>query len=217
MGIFILLSNISSFGQENDKTVKDIDGNVYKTVIIGTQEWMAENLKTTRFRNGDLIGTTNPSTLVIANDEEQRFQWAYDGDESNVAIYGRLYTWYAATDSRNVCPNGWHLPTSAEWTTMTKYLLGWKVAGGLLKEAGTEHWGSPNRGATNCSGFTALPGGCRLYFKFRDLGVLGYWWYSGDIYGDRAFHMTLNLSDGETESYTSAKITGLSVRCLRDN
>ena len=104
-------------------SVKDIDGNVYRTITIGTQVWMAENLKTTKYRNGDLIGTTTPATLVIEGESTPKYQWAYDGNESNVATYGRLYTWYVATDSRNVCPIGWHVPTDAEWTTLTDYLI----------------------------------------------------------------------------------------------
>ena len=123
-------------------TVPDIDGNVYNTVTIGTQVWMAENLKTTKYRNGDLIGTTTPATLDISGESYTKYQWAYDGNESNVATYGRLYTWYAVTDTRNVCPTGWHVPTDAEWTTLTTFLGGESVAGGKLKETGTTHWAS---------------------------------------------------------------------------
>src|SRR5512133_2727329 len=104
-------------------SVKDIDGNVYQTITIGTQVWMVENLKTTKYRNGDLIGTTTPASLVIEGESAPKYQWAYDGNESNVAIHGRLYTWYVATDSRNVCPTGWHVPSDAEWTVLTDYLI----------------------------------------------------------------------------------------------
>src|ERR1035438_8500630 len=95
-------------------TVADVDGNVYKTVTIGNQVWMAADLKTTQYRNGDLIGTNSPATLDISSESTPKYQWAYAGDESNVATYGRLYTWFAATDSRNVCPVGWHVSTDAE-------------------------------------------------------------------------------------------------------
>jgi uncharacterized protein (TIGR02145 family) len=138
-------------------TVTDVEGNVYNTVTIGNQTWMKENLKVTKYRDGTAIGTT---TASIPNDSSSKYQWAYNGAESNVSTYGRLYTWYAATDSRGVCPSGWHLPTNAEWTTLITY-LGESVAGGKMKEAGTTHWISPNTGATNSSGFTALPGGYR--------------------------------------------------------
>ena len=104
-------------------SVKDIDGNAYRTITIGTQVWIVENLKTTKYCNGDLIGTTTPATLNIEDESTPKYQWAYDGNESNVATHGRLYTWYVATDSRNVCPVGWHVPSDAEWTTLTDYLI----------------------------------------------------------------------------------------------
>jgi uncharacterized protein (TIGR02145 family) len=114
---------------------------------------------TIKYRNGDIIGTTTPATLDISSETSPKYQWAYDGNESNVATYGRLYTWYAATDSRAVCPTGWHLPTDAEWTTLTTYLGGESVAGGKLKEAGTTHWNSPIQELTTAvdsQGFLAV-------------------------------------------------------------
>ena len=108
-----------------------------------------------------------------------KYQWAYDGNESNVATYGRLYTWYAVTDSRNVCPTGWHVPTDAEWTTLTTFLGGENVAGGKLKETGTTHWTTPNTGATNETGFTALPSGYRyIDGTFLTIFSMGIWWSS---------------------------------------
>ena len=136
-------SQVSGTPQATTATVTDIDGNVYNTVTIGTQVWMKENLKVTKYRNGDAIGITTPATLDIWGETSPRYQWAYDGNESNVATYGRLYTWYAVTDSRGVCPTGWHVPTDSEWTTLTDYLGGESVAGGKMKEAGTTHWNSP--------------------------------------------------------------------------
>ena len=100
--------------QVSQLTVTDIDGNVYHTVTIGTQVWMVENLKTTKYRNGVAIGTTTPATLSILSESlPTKYQWAYGGNESNVAIYGRLYTWYTVTDSRNIAPTGWHVSTDA--------------------------------------------------------------------------------------------------------
>lgn len=138
-------------------TVTDYDGNVYQTVLIGDQCWMMENLKVTHYRNGDPIphvtdGVTwgNLTSGAYCN---------YNNDEGNVATYGRLYNWYAVDDSRNIAPAGWHVPSDAEWQTLVDYLGGDAVAGGKMKEAGTTHWASPNTGATNESGFTALPGG----------------------------------------------------------
>jgi uncharacterized protein (TIGR02145 family) len=103
-------------------TVTDGDGNIYGKVIIGTQVWLTENLKTTKYRNGDLIGTTTPAGLDIYDEVTPKYQWAYAGNEDNVATYGRLYTWYAITDTRNVCPTGWHVPSDAEWLTLENYL-----------------------------------------------------------------------------------------------
>ena len=97
-------------------SVSDVEGNVYKTVTIGTQTWMAENLRTTRYRNGDAVGTTNAATLDIGSESAPKYQWAYAGDENNAAAYGRLYTWYAVTDDRNICPAGWHVPGDDEWS-----------------------------------------------------------------------------------------------------
>jgi len=117
--VFILTNSCKKDDESPSNTVKDIDGNVYHTVTIGTQVWMVENLKTTKYRNGDLIGTSTPATLDIRGESNPKYQWAYDGNESNVAVYGRLYAWYTLTDSRNVCPIGWHAPTDTEWTTLT--------------------------------------------------------------------------------------------------
>ena len=91
-------------------------------ILGGSQVWMVENLKTTIYRNGDLVGTTTPATLDITSENTPEYQWAYDGIESNVVTYGRLYTWYAVTDSRNICPTGWHFPSDAVWITLIDYL-----------------------------------------------------------------------------------------------
>jgi uncharacterized protein (TIGR02145 family) len=194
-------------------TVEDADGNVYQTIGIGSQIWMTENLKTTRYRNGDLIGTTTPATLDISVEATPKYQWAYDGDESNVVTYGRLYTWYAANDTRNVCPTGWHIPTSAEWSILDTFLgsnLG--VAGGKLKETGTTHWLSPNEGATNETGFTALPGGRRNEVGgFDGIGDFSSWW-DGDmgIWG-------ISHDYGHFGGIWIFNTSGNSVRCLQDN
>jgi uncharacterized protein (TIGR02145 family) len=157
------------------QTVIDIDGNVYKTVTIGTQVWMKENLKTTKYSNGDSIGTTTPATLDITSENKPKYQWAYDGNENYVATYGRLYTWYALTDSRNVCPTGWHVPIDEEWTILTDYLTnkgyGYKGNGNEITKsmAATSGWTKNslignvgnNQTSNNRSGFTAFAGGYR--------------------------------------------------------
>jgi len=140
-------------------TVTDIDGNCYRTVTIGTQVWMAENLKVTHDCNGEAIpnvtdGATWAGLTAGAYCE-------YNNDVNNVATYGRLNNWYAVADSRNISPAGWHVASDAEWQTLSIFLGGDAIAGGKMKETGTTHWYSPNTGATNESGFSALPGGYR--------------------------------------------------------
>ena len=195
----------------------DVEGNQYNVVKIGTQVWMKENLQTTRYSNGDVIGTTIPSTLDISLETTPKYQWAYGGNESNVATYGRLYTWFAVTDSRNVCPTGWHLPTDAEWTILTTYLGGQSVAGGKLKETGTNHWQSPNTGASNETGFTALPGGYRYNDgNFYVIGYNAFWWSSTESSSTDAYDRSVFYLDGIVLRNGMFKHYGYSVRCLRD-
>jgi uncharacterized protein (TIGR02145 family) len=199
-------------------SLTDVEGNSYRSVKIGTQIWMAENLKTTKYRNGDLIGSTTPATLDIESEVNPKYQWAYEGNESNAAIYGILYTWYAIMDNRGVCPAGWHIPTIAETATLSAFLGGWEVAGGKMKETGTIHWQIPNAGATSESGFDALPGGNRsMYGYFMSLGVLGYFWSSDEAYQDDAWNRYMSnlggMLGGNNYSY---KKDGLSVRCIKD-
>ena len=175
---------------------------------------MKENLKVTKYRNGDAIPTTTGS---ISNDSSSKYQWAYDGNESNATTYGRLYTWYAATDSRAVCPTGWHVPTNAEWTTLEDYLGGSSVAGGKMKEAGTTHWDSPNTSADNSSGFTALPGGSRFSDgSFSYMGYYGYWWSATEGSASGAWTYGLYYSIGYVNHDSIDKYRGFSVRCVRD-
>jgi uncharacterized protein (TIGR02145 family) len=198
-------------------TVADAEGNVYQTIGIGSQIWMAENLRATRYSNGDLIGTTIPATLLIREETTRKYQWAYDGNENNVATYGRLYTWYAVTDTRNVCPTGWHVPTDAEWDTLITYLGDEKDAGGKLKEAGTAYWLSPNNGATNYFGFTALPGGSRnLYEEFTNIGSEGSWWLGSETFGSIATCWYIYYNGSLVFGTDDAKWSGHSVRCLQD-
>jgi uncharacterized protein (TIGR02145 family) len=207
-----------SFTTYKSNTITDIDGNYYNIVTIGTQVWMAENLKTTRYRNGDLIGTTTPYTLDISAEAAPKYQWVPKGDDSNVAIYGRYYTWYTVTDTRNVCPTGWHVPGDAEWDTLINF-LGADNAGGKLKETGFDHWTTPNTGATNETGFTALASG----FRISNGGPTqigdgsGHWWsVTEDAAGDaRDRYITYDLG-GVYRGYWT-KRDAPCVRCLRDN
>ena len=139
------------------------------------------------------------------------------GDETYVITYGRLYTWHAATDSRGLCPTGWHLPTDAEWTTLTTYLGGESVAGGKMKEAGTTHWNSPNTSADNSSGFTALPGGYRGDFgAFSYIGGYGLWGSATEANASYAWYRNLYYYNSDASRSLSYKYYGFSVRCVRD-
>jgi uncharacterized protein (TIGR02145 family) len=206
-----------------DKTVTfnfiactDGDNNNYPVVAIGTQVWMAENLKTTKYRNGELIGTTAPATLDITNEITPKYQWAYGGDENNVTVYGRLYTWYAATDSRNLCSTGWYIPTDADLTILTTFLGGETVAGSKLKETGTTHWSLPNTGATNETGFTALPAGERNYNgTFSKIGSAGYWCSSSAYNSVNTWYRALFYNQSYVYRNGAANIWGYSIRCLK--
>ena len=197
-------------------TVTDIDGNTYNIVIIGTQSWMGENLKVTRYRNGDSI----PNVLDHIEWETLSFgaYSSYNNDTSLGNSYGFLYNWKVVQDSRKVCPDGWHVPTDAEWSTLINYLGGESIAGGKLKEKGTSHWRGPNIGATNESLFTALPGGYRSpeNREFSSIGGIGYWWSSTDYNLTSAWWRF--MSDGSTDVFRGygPKRAGFSIRCIRD-
>jgi uncharacterized protein (TIGR02145 family) len=212
--LILIVFFIHSCKKDSDIAITDSDGNVYSSIKIGTQEWLTENLKTTKYRNGDLIGTTSPSTKDITSENTPKYQWAYNGDESNVAVYGSLYTWYVATDSRKICPAGWHVPNNAEWLTLTNYLGGTFTAGGKLKESGTAHWQSPNVGATNESGFTALPGGSRIY---EGIGTLGFWWSATESDAAKGCDIELDYDYPTLFNFVDTKKAGFSVRCIKDN
>jgi uncharacterized protein (TIGR02145 family) len=195
------------------QTVTDIDGNVYETVTIGKQVWMKENLKVTRYRNGDAIGTTTPATMDINSENTPKYQWAYEGNDSNVATYGRLYTWYAITDSRDVCPIGWHVSTDAEWTMLLNYLGEPSTVGEKLRETGTVHWKSPDEDATNETGFSALPAGSRwANGKFAQMGECTHLWTATEFDSNNAWRRLLF----EIEKGWSSKKNGWPVRCIKD-
>jgi uncharacterized protein (TIGR02145 family) len=195
--------------------VTDVDGNEYHTVNIGTQVWLVENLKTTKYRNGDplpiVTNNTSWSTLTTGA------YCNYNNDVANSSLYGYLYNWFAVNDGRKIAPTGWHIPSDAEWTTLTTYLGGENVASGKLKEAGLSHWASPNTGATDETGFTALPGGYRdnngvFYF----IGNAGYWWSYTENLTNYAWYRTMySYSAAVTRNYCY-KVYGNSVRCIKD-
>jgi len=197
-------------------TITDIAGNVYNTETIGTQTWMVENLKTTKYRNGDLIETTTPATLDITGESTPKYQWVYDGNETNVFTYGRLYTWYAITDSRSVCPTGWHIPSDIEWGTLINFSGGGN-AGDALKETGTKHWQSPNTGATNETGFTSLPSGMRYNSgAFNEFGSYGNWWSTTEHNTTEADGFGTGYQFHNVYSFFMSKYNAYAVRCLKD-
>jgi uncharacterized protein (TIGR02145 family) len=201
--------------------ITDYDNNSYETVTILNQMWMAENLKATHFQNGDPLGTTTVSTFDISGESTPKYQWAYGGDETNTPVYGKLYTYYAITDSRKVCPSGWHVPTDSEWMTLENALGGYTIAGSSLKEAGNTHWISPyNADATNISCYKALPGGFRNSASgansFSSIGNYGYWWSSTEVDPSNAWVRTLYVQSTQLSRNSFSKKGGASVRCLKD-
>ena len=213
------VSLTGSSGPTGSGMVTDIDGNQYLTVTIGTQTWMRENLRTTRYRNGDPIPEVllNSDWAALASGA---WSW-YAHDPEKDMPYGKLYNWYAVNDGRGLCPTGWHEPTDAEWTILTTYLGGEGVAGGRMKttgtiEAGTGYWSDPNTSATNESGFTGLPGGNRNFNgPFFSLGLFGNWWSSTES-GANAWYRYLFYLNDDVYRFNFDKRLGFSVRCLRD-
>ncbi len=195
-------------------SVTDIDGNTYATIEIGRQVWMAENLRTTRFRNGD------PIPNVKGDDQWAGLKagaWAhYENDARYEVPYGKLYNWFAVADPRKVCPQGWHMPTDAEWTTLADHLGGEGDAGGKLKSRTS--WNAPNTGATNASGFSGLPGGYRNSNggNFYNLGYGGYWWSASESGAQKAWYRLLYGNNAGMYRRFNSKRGGFSVRCLRD-
>ena len=198
-------------------TITDIDGNVYHTVTIGTQVWMVENLKTTKYRNGDPIPNVTAGASWVAL-TTGAYCWYNNDVATYKANYGALYNWYAVGDSRNIAPAGWHVPTDAEWTILTDYLGGTFISGGKLKESGILRWATPNTGATNETNFTALPGGRRLNSDgiFYGAGGYSYWWSSSENDASRVWHRILYYYGADTNRGHDLKQNGYSVRCVKN-
>jgi uncharacterized protein (TIGR02145 family) len=195
--------------------VKDYDENLYTTVTIGTQTWMAENLRVARYKNGTTIPLVTDNT-AWAGLTTPGYCWYKNDEATNKATYGALYNWYTVITG-NLCPTGWHVPTDYEWTTLTMYQNGESVAGGKLKETGTAHWASPNTGSTNETGFTALPGGYRISSGlFYDIGSYGGWWSSTEYSTTDGRYRIMYYYNSEVYRDIRNKQNGFSVRCLRD-
>ncbi len=225
----------NSTGSDNSiltSTVTDIDGNIYKTVKIGNQWWMAENLKVTHYRNGNPIpNVTDIMDWIVLNTGAY---CNYRNSEDNANIYGRLYNWYVINDNRNIAPEGWHVSTDEDWKQLETYLgmnqdevdsISWRGTneGGKLKEAGTEHWSSPNTGATNTTGFTAIPSGFRYDYNYTGgidsyahLSIYALYWASSEINSDSIFRRDIYYKSSSIHRYPIRKNAGISIRCVKD-
>jgi uncharacterized protein (TIGR02145 family) len=198
-------------------SMTDQEGNVYKTIVIGSQEWMAENLKTSVYRNGETI--TNITDSIQWSNLTIGAWCHYNNNSQFECPYGKLYNWFAVVDSRNVCPIGWHVPTDAEWTTISNNLGGEINAGGKMKSTGLQYWVFPNTNATNESGFSGLPGGSRNLetdWMFGYLGCSGDWWSSTESSNTNVWNRSLDCINDSLNRYNINKRDGFSVRCLRD-
>ena len=191
----------------------DADGNNYPIVQIGTQTWMAENLKTTKYQNGDDI--PNITDNNVWKDLTTGAFCDYNNETSSSNTFGHLYNWFAASDSRNIAPTGWHVPMDTEWTTLVNYLGADSISGEKLKETGTAHWDIPNANATNETGFTGLPAGLRNYNgPFALMGKVGYWWSASEADSFGAWLQTLMFDTGYAGLGYNGKKFGYSLRCL---
>lgn len=206
----------SGYGQD----ISDIDGNTYKTVYIGRQQWMAENLKTSKFNDGTLIPTISTDNTKWKSDTSGA--WCnYNNDVINNSKYGKLYSWEVVnklnTMNKQVCPNGWHVPTNLDWSYLINYLGGYQLAGGKMKEVGTLNWTSPNAAATNTSLFSALPSGKRNSdATFTALNTGTSFWTSSEEDLFKAFYKSLGYNNGLIFESSASKKSGYSIRCIKD-
>jgi uncharacterized protein (TIGR02145 family) len=194
--------------------VQDQSGNFYNTVAIGTQIWFKENLRTKKYRSGALIPVkTNTDTSSLVGQ-----MYYYTNDSlTNYSVYGALYNWKATQSSDSLCPVGYHVPTDAEWTTLTTFLGGESVSGGKMKSTGTTYWNSPNTSATNETGFSSFPNGARnSNGSFSNINIYAFLWSSTEYDNVNAWlRLVYNASSNVTRVDTS-KTVGSSVRCLKN-
>jgi uncharacterized protein (TIGR02145 family) len=211
-------SNVVEATTNSLPTATDLDGNVYGSVLIGTQIWMDKNLRVTKFSNGDVIPTTGTPTQNISAESSPVYYWSPDGNSANNSSYGLLYTSYVAADNRNVCPAGWHVPSNTEWTTLANYLGGTglnSTAGSKLKATGLTYWNHNN--GTNTTGFSAVGAGNR-----DQAGTYGFFKIYGELWSttshDALETKTLYLYSefSNPDLYWRPKKSGLAIRCLKD-
>jgi uncharacterized protein (TIGR02145 family) len=202
-------------------TVKDIDGNTYNTVKIGSQCWTKENLRVTKYRDGTVIplddsgGTTGNGIGQAWSSKITGARTIYEHNDSKLATYGYLYNWYAATDTKGLCPSGWHVPSADEFKNLTAFLGGVQIAGALMKSIDTTLWKIPNSQANNKSGFSALPGGFRNNVFTNISSSVGFW-STTNVYDYSAIVISLISNGADLFSYGTGKWSGYSIRCLKD-
>lgn len=193
-------------------TLKDIDGNSYKTVVIGTQTWMAENLRTTKFRDTTDIPNVMSGSAWDGLSTPGYCNYNNTLDADTIEIYGRLYN-FSTVNSGKICPTGWHVPSDSEWTIVSDCIVS---NGEVLKETGTTHWASPNNLASNETGFTAIPAGSRTgqYFGHKNLNAN--WWSSTYNFGNKSYTRSLSYNDTTLINELESTENGLSIRCVKD-
>lgn len=213
--------------------VVDADGNIYNSITIGDQTWLTENLRTTKYRNGDLIGTTPYPTSDITYESTPKYQWAYEGTESNVTTYGRMYTWYVVSDSRNIAPIGWHIASDQEWTTLKNYLIanGYnydktltdnKISQAVSSKtlwAASSVIGSPgyNLSSNNSSGLSIVPSGSRANDNlFYHLGIISNIWTSSEASTSNGYVANSSYNSTPVNSISINKRCGFGVRCIKN-
>ncbi len=222
--IVLLISWSINYGQGNTETVTDVEGNVYKTVKIGTQTWMAENLKVTRLSSGEALSEVQNKDLW------EMYNYAgycwYNNDVFFKNTYGALYN-FIGIDLQNkpeygkrLTPKGWHVPSDEEWQVLINYLGGEKIAAAKMKEAGTDHWTTTNAETKNESGFTALPGGYRTNImgivKYMSVGEYAMFWSSTKKDGKHVWSYWIKKDTNEILKFPWSKYCGLSIRCVKD-
>lgn len=207
-------------------TVKDIEGNIYKTVVIGKQVWLQENLRTRTYRNGKPIAKKLSNAQWKAN--KTGACAVYNNDSIKEAAFGLLYNWYAVANPAGLCPAGWHVPKDSEVNKMVSYLDDYadttelkriqsEIAGGAMKEIGITHWASPNTGATGTANFLGFAGGNKSPDgKCNDVGSYGYWWTSTPASTTEAYGRLLSYFNGNIDRFKAYKNVGLSVRCVKN-
>lgn len=199
-------------------TMTDQDGNIYKTIHINGQTWMAENLRTTKYRNGDMVPQIMDNSIWSSVSEGAFCNYENTENIDTIATYGRLYNWYTVSDSRNLAPEGWHVATNSEWELLTLLLGGNDIAGSKLKEIGDSHWYATDESVTNESGLTIMPSGTRDPSKgtFCCMGTYGFYWSGTQADDSYAWTMKLYRTPYHSERMPSHMNYGYAIRCVKD-